>query len=382
MNWNRMRKVTGAAVALAFLLQACSSEQPTVDEHSLPDNIPINQLQNIGTHNSYHLFPYAGVAALAKELNYRPGDMSVEEYAHGFDYQHPSLTAQLELGVRHFEIDIYNDPEGGRFANFGVYPMLRNAGLLSADEHHDPDNRLSEPGIKVFHLPETDFRSTCLLFKECLAEIKAWSDANPYHVPLMIQLEPKEKSYPAINPEHADIAVLPHDAAAWKRLEAEILTVFPRQQLMTPDDVRGDSATLYAAISEHGWPQLGTVRGKVFFTLDNRGSARDAYLQESANLQGRLLFADVDPGHPAAAFMVKNDPFDIAIPGLVEQGYLIRTRADANTDPARNNDNRQRDQAFVSGAHFITTDYPTADERFSSYRVVFDDGSYLRVRSR
>ena len=146
--------------------------------------------------------------------------------------------------------------------------------------------------------------------------------------------------------------------------------------------MRGDYNTLFAAITDRGWPRLGDVRGRVFFTLDNRGQARDAYLDKADNLSGRLLFVDVEPGHPAAAFMVINDPFDERIPERVAEGYLIRTRADAGTIEARQNDYRRRDRAFASGAQFISTDYPLADRRFSDYRVIFADGQYVRINNR
>ena len=67
--------------------------------------------------------------------------------------------------------------------------------------------------------------------------------------------------------------------------------------------MRGDYDTLPASISACGWPRLGDVRGWVFFTLDNRDPARDAYLDKADNLAGRLLFVDVEPGHPVAALL-------------------------------------------------------------------------------
>ena len=38
----------------------------------------------------------------------------------------------------------------------------------------------------------------------------------------------------------------------WVALEREILSVFDKEQLITPDDVRGDSETLGAAVRAHG----------------------------------------------------------------------------------------------------------------------------------
>ena len=67
--------------------------------------------------------------------------------------------------------------------------------------------------------------------------------------------------------------------------------------------MRGDYDTLPAAISACGWLRLGDVRGRVFFTLDDRGPARDAYLDKADNLAGWLLFVDVEPSHPAAVIL-------------------------------------------------------------------------------
>ena len=85
------------------------------------------------------------------------------------------------------------------------------------------------------------------------------------------------------------------------------------------------------------------------------------------------MFASVNEGHPASAWFKINDPirdFD-RIRALVRKGYLVRTRADANTVNARANDTRQRDQALASGAQFVSTDYAEADPRFSEYHVSF-----------
>ena len=59
--------------------------------------------------------------------------------------------------------------------------------------------------------------------------------------------------------------------AMFQRLEKEIRSVFPSDSLVTPDDVRGNAATLGAAVAAHGWPTLGATRGKVYFMLDNEG---------------------------------------------------------------------------------------------------------------
>src|ERR1700754_2330661 len=71
--------------------------------------VRMNQIQVIGTHNSYHV----GIA---------PSDTKIWEINHPDDlkklgYRHPSLTAQLTGGVRQLELDVFSDQNGGLYAN-------------------------------------------------------------------------------------------------------------------------------------------------------------------------------------------------------------------------------------------------------------------------
>ena len=105
------------------------------------------------------------------------------------------------------------------------------------------------------------------------------------------------------------------------------------------------------------------------FALDNEDKVRDLYLEGHPALEGRLMFASVAETHPAAAWFKINDPiadFD-RIRRLVAAGFLVRTRADANTRQARSGDTTMRDKALASGAQFVSTDYPVPDPRFTTY---------------
>ena len=64
---------------------------------------------------------------------------------------------------------------------------------------------------------------------------------------------------------------------------------------------------------------------------------------------------------------------------LVLQGYIVRTRADAETVEARNNDNTRKLAAFKSGAQIISTDYCRPDIRFSNFEVQWDGKHAGRV---
>src|SRR5262249_29871459 len=98
-------------------------------------------------------------------------------------------------------------------------------------------------------------------------------------------------------------------------------------------------------------------------------------------LEGRVLFTNAEPGSADAAFVKKNDPTgdpDV-IPDLVRAGYLVRTRADADTLQARSGDVTDRDAALASGAQAVSTDYPVENSAFGTgYRVQIPGGHIAR----
>ena len=66
--------------------------------------------------------------------------------------------------------------------------------------------------------------------------------------------------------------------------------------------------------------------------MDQR-SVGPLYLQGHPNLRGRVLFTNAAPGKPDAAFTEENDGTEQEIAALVRQGYLVRTRTDAEGKP-------------------------------------------------
>jgi hypothetical protein len=80
--------------------------------------VRINQIQIIGTHNSYHSGFAPSAAKLWQQKN--------PKVFAGLDYRHPSLTSQLDAGVRQIEIDIFADTKGGLYAHpYGYLRILR-----------------------------------------------------------------------------------------------------------------------------------------------------------------------------------------------------------------------------------------------------------------
>ncbi len=312
--------------------------------------VTLNEVQVLGSHNSYHIEPKPDLMAALLAL------LPVFEQ---IQYTHLPLDQQFETqGIRQVEIDVWADPQGG------LYRERKALIKIGQDpESHLPE--LDQPGFKVLHILDVDFETTCLTFKDCLQTIKTWSDAHPSHMPIMIQIEAKDDGTPDIF--GPGFAIPPKiGPAEFDALDAEIRSVFPPERMITPDDVRHDASTLEYAVKNRGWPTLGASRGKVLFTLDNEGKRID-YLTGHPNLAGRVLFTNANPGDPDAAFVKRNDPIgDTDIPQLVAAGYVVRTRADADTLEARAGNTGPRDAALASGAQWVSTDYEAPDPRFGT----------------
>lgn len=328
-------------------------------------NVAINQLQSFGTHNSYKVaIPPAELALIAA----RNADAAMT-----LDYSHRSLAEQLDLGARQLELDPSDDPQGGLFATPLARKILEQNG--QTPEPYDLAV-MSQPGIKVIHVADIDYRSHCLLFVDCLKQVKAWSDANPTHTPILIMINPKSSG---IDWDGA-AKVLPWGKDAFDRMDAEIRSVFSDDQMITPDDVRGQHATLREAVLDGGWPKLGVSRGKVIFTIDLSAKANEPYAEGHPSLAGRAAFMTTYPDAPEAAYFTMNDPETqlAEIQALVKQGFLIRTRSDADTREARANTTSRREAALASGAQFISTDYMQPDTRFSDYTAILPDNARTR----
>ena len=291
------------------------------------------------------------------------------------DYGHAPLRVQLsEFGVRQLELDCYVDPDGGRFAHpLGPAAALKQG--FAPVPSNDPTGKLLKPGIKVMHIPDVDYGTSVLTLVDGLQEIRAWSLEHPRHVPIFILIELKSET---LGPGFTE--ALPWGGTELAELEKEILSVFPRKEIITPDDIRGGARTLPQGLEEHGWPLLDSARGKVLFGMDNEGRERDQYLLGHPALEGRLLFVSVSRENPAAAWMKLNEPirdFD-QIQALVRAGFLVRTRSDEPTEHARSNDVRMRDRALASGAQYVSTDYPVPNKKFSPYCVQFEGNIVAR----
>jgi len=319
-----------------------------------------NELQFIGSHNSYKQAIDAQLLGLLRADN--------PALAQSLDYAHLPLAAQLDLGLRKLELDMFYDPEGGRFA--------APQGLRSITNPSPYDTQaMLEPGFKVMHVQDIDFRSHCLLLRVCLQRLAAWSDSNPGHTPVVITINAKD----AVIDQAGFAEPLPYDLLAWDALDTALRRGLG-ERLFEPDDLRGDAASLPDAIAS-GWPALPAMRGRFLVVLDHGGAKLASYVQGHAALAGRAMFVNAPRGTPEAAVLIINDPVARAdeITAAVKAGYLVRTRSDADTREAREGDYARMRAAFASGAQIISTDYYLPEARFGhGFHVRFPDASFVR----
>ncbi len=337
-----------AATALAALLaSAIPAQAATPADRPGPDQVRMNQVQVIGTHNSYHREVSAAEQAAYDQLVGRPG-----EYRALLAYSHATIGDQFaQQEVRGLELDLFPDPAGGLYAE----PLVRRQIGLGPL----PDPAWRAPGVKVMHVADVDQETTCVQLTSCLEQVRDWSAGNPSHVPLLVMLELKQSDPRLVAAGGA--ASPAWDAGQLDGLDAEIRSVFADSDVITPDDVRRPGLTLEESVTRHGWPSLASARGQVVFLLDNEGPLNDLYAAGRPSLQGRVVFTNSAPGRPDAAFLKRNEPLGdqtAAIQALVAQGYLVRTRSDVPLSTVTTASTAMRDAALASGAQLVSTDFP------------------------
>lgn len=276
----------------------------------------LNEIQFVGSHNSYKSAMDPDVAARLRSTN--------PEAAAALDYAHPPLGEQLDLGLRNLEIDLFNSAQ------------VHGA---QADD------------FVVGHVQVIDMNAHCATLRVCLRALVAWTGRHPRHAPVWLLFNLKDEPVPGL-PDP-----VPFDAVALDRLDRLL-----REEL-------GERILEPGSVGPGRWPRIDAVRGRYLLILDHTGHKRDLYAR---NWRQRPMFVTVPPDHPAAAIMVINDPvaeFDL-IRERVAAGFLVRTRADADTVEARTGDTTRRDRAFASGAQAVSTDYYRPAMRFGTGYVV------------
>ena len=358
---------------------ASSSRKATIPDQTEINKLKLNQIQNLGSHNSYHKHMPDKLFSFLTAINFiLPAEYKVE----ALDYYHELLSDQLDrYQMRSFEIDIYADPQGGRF-----YERAGNVltGLPAASGIED----LKKPGFKVLHIPDIDFETHYYTFKSMLQALKDWSDRHPNHIPIFLLIEGKEKTVGDVLGAIGFKTAVKFTPALSDDIDTEIKSVFGNDlaKIITPDKVRGSFNTLEEAVLANNWPTIGESRGKFVFVM--QGEAVEEYLVGHNTLQSRAMFTNSNAGHPEAAFLQYNsaDRYEDSIKLFVNKGYIIRTMADGPNNQNISGDYTKQEAAFRSGAQIISTDYYRPDPRYltqptkyKNYSCQFPNGELARI---
>jgi hypothetical protein len=328
-----------------------------VDEQALADfelasvNPKINEVRVVSSHNSYRKeFPepiYSVVYTFAPDST----DFS-------YHYDKPSLTDQLNSGIRGLELDI----------------------------------NVEKDAIRVFHLYPFDTKTNGNDWLLYLEELKIWSHNNPDHFPVMICVEYKDTAT-FFNSNYAKKTV---DTV--KRLNDSFLEVFDESDLIRPADVIGDYATMKEAIAANNWPRYNDAKGKLLFYA-NVGYSADGIEEEMIALdptQKSLNFfismrMQSDLGIEAsmgdyAAFAVTDagiTPEDSAmIKGYVEAGYITRITMNPFTVEKKGEivfHEDRKNNILASQGQLVSTDYIECAISPKLDFVLTFDGKYLTL---
>jgi hypothetical protein len=308
-NSDKLSKLKGVEQSLQTQPQD-PSPQPAADNASA--GLYINQIQFVGSHNSYKMAMPDGFVKQLLKLN--------PKVVEALEYEHRPIAEQLDLGMRKLELDVF----------------------YVADENQ----------FLVGHVQQIDMNSNCGTLRICLKQVSEWSKNNPSHAPVWIGFNAKDE----------EILGLPDPEAFTPAAFALMDSII--------EEVVGDQLIRPIQVAGLNWPLLSEARGKFIMILDEGGVKRDMYYE---GWQQRPMFTNAPEGHPATGIMILNEPveqFD-EIQRLVAAGYMVRTRADADTQEARDNDARRRDAAFASGAQAISTDYYLPATHFGNdYQVI------------
>jgi hypothetical protein len=192
----------------------------------------------------------------------------------------------LDSGASLLELDVWTNPVGKGWRVSHSNPVgndnnCENAGSAAELRTKDRDQRLDG----------------------CLADMRAWHDANPGHPPVLIKVELKDGFY-----DKSDRGPDELDALISEKLGDAALS---------PAEVVGDHANLDEAVGTSGWPQRDALAGKFVFELipgtveeDNPGDdlwTDEEYATHLKDLSAKGTLGDAR-AFPAVHGAEKGDP--------------------------------------------------------------------------
>jgi hypothetical protein len=289
------------AVALTLVLVAlagCRGESAPDDvppAYRLDSTVRLNQIQVLGTHNSYHVAPPPGP-------NLTPDR----------DITQSPLAVQLERqSIRQIELDVHAVPGGP---------------------------------LAVFHL-RGDEGTTCPTLVQCLQEVRDWSKGHPGHLPVFVLIEPKHEIGALVDPLAIEAEVRSVFSPERLLTPDDVQGSWPTLRQAVQE---GGWPVLGATRGK-----VVVVLNDETFTRSTYTSG-----ETSLKGRAMFVYAG-PPSSLGAITSVPDPRLESArIASLVSAGFIVRTRADDAGVEARANDSSRAAAALASGAQLVSTDYP------------------------
>ncbi len=307
-------------------------------EKALTDGIKFNELRFIATHNSYQTPATEEFKALYSDLSELTCGLVKAEKA---EFYSQTLTQQLSCGIRSLEMDI------------------------------ETFDRNGEISFTCMHSPYIDMTTSCYDFSLAMKEIAMWSDNNPNHLPITIIVEPKSIFLPMEDMEFFNLEY----ACEFDKTLRDTLG----DKLFTPADMLRDYNSFGDMRAADDWCKVSNMLGKVLILLHECDITED-YISLDTSFKTQAMFPmlrEEDIDRDCTSFILANTPdefLEINEEVLNEKKIMVRTRADTFADAPP----QQRDDALISGAQIVSTDYPPRDDlKPDSYTVTFENGKTI-----
>ena len=323
-----------------------------------PDTMPLNQIRVLASHNSFKLEPSPNSLKFLRRFSRRLGESNNPKQ---LEYGHLSISQQCtEYHIRGLELDVFNDPKGGRYFKHRLNVFI--PGERIREKRYRP---LKAPGFKVLHIPDVDYATNYLTLNDALDELNRWSLTHSNHAPIFLNIEPKTS---ALGDESKILRILgfkkaiPFSQEDLRSLDAVLNSQLTT--LYTPEEFRKGYGSLRERVDSISWPILGELRGRIFAIIDAGASL--GYPSNGF----AFTYGSVQDSN--CIFLIRNEPLEHQeeITEL-SKDIIVRTRADAGTLEARDNNYQRLRAALLSGAQIISTDYYRPNPQWGGYMVPF-----------
>ena len=286
------------------------------------NNTKLNEIQMLASHNSYKLKgSKLGKFFIRLFKNKKEADQ--------LEYEYLTLTNQLNLGIRSFELDI----------------------------------RYRKNNFETIHVPLVDNASNALNFQLALDEINLFSSRNTNHLPIIVILEIKDDF------NFLDFNLKKIDNNKLKQLNNIILNTFTNN-LIKPKDIIQNNLSINESVNKYGWPNINNLLGKVMFVIHASKYAKmynNIYLPNDANLFISGYIDDVD--NKDVSIIIHNNLDVESIKKVVAKNLLVRTRIDENLSYNINNFTL----AINSNAQILTSDFLIARKDLKEEPLYFNN---------